>query len=378
MQGRDPRRRSTAARPQVEQRPGNVARFRAPAPDETRTEVWLMTSIPKSMTTVVPRGALAPLGAPGAPARPSACRPRGLRDAAHGIAAAAAFGAAFALVAAPAQSQEVVGPSAAQRQVVLVTGSTDGLGREVARRIAASGAHVIVHGRNAERGDALVAEIEAEGKGSARFYAADLASLAEVRGLAEAILRDYDRLDILVNNAGIGSSPNERLVSQDGHELRFAVNYLSGFLLTRMLLPRIRASAPARIVNVASLAQSPIDFDDVMLERSFSGGRAYGQSKLAQILFTFDLAAELEGSGVLVNTLHPATYMPTGMVRRAGVEPRSTIDEGADAVMNLVMGDVGSGGYYNGLRPARANAQAYDEDARRRLRELSERLTGVK
>jgi NAD(P)-dependent dehydrogenase (short-subunit alcohol dehydrogenase family) len=300
------------------------------------------------------------------------------RDASAGIAAATAFAAAFALAAAPAQGQAGGGPAGGQRQVVLVTGSTDGLGRELARRIAASGAHVIVHGRNAERGNALVAEIEAEGKGSARFYAADLGSLAEVRNLAEAILRDYDRLDILINNAGIGSSPNERLVSEDGHELRFAVNYLSGFLLTRLLLPRIRASAPARIVNVASLAQSPIDFDDVMLERSFSGGRAYGQSKLAQILFTFDLAAELEGTGVLVNTLHPATYMPTGMVRRAGVEPRSTIDEGADAVMQLVTGAVGNGGYYNGLRAARANAQAYDEDARRQLRELSERLTGVK
>jgi NAD(P)-dependent dehydrogenase (short-subunit alcohol dehydrogenase family) len=190
--------------------------------------------------------------------------------------------------------------------------------------------------------------------------------------------RDYDRIDVLINNAGFGSAPNERMVTQDGHELRFQVNHLAHFLLTRMLLPTIVESAPARIVNVASGAQSPIDFDDVMLERGFDGGRAYAQSKLAQIMFTFDLADELAGTGVLVNALHPATYMNTAMVRRAGIAPRSTVDEGADPVMNLVTNpDVGSGGYFNQMRPARATAQAYDAEARRQLRELSEELTGV-
>ena len=265
------------------------------------------------------------------------------------------------------------------QQVVLVTGSTGGLGREVARRIASGGAHVIVHGRNRARGLELVEEIEREGKGSARFYAADLASFAQVRELAEAILRDYDRLDVLVNNAGVGSAPNERLLSEDGHEFRFQVNYLSGFLLTRMLLPRLLDSAPSRIVNVSSLAASPIDFEDVMIEKDFSGGRAYGQSKLAQVLFTFDLAEELEGKGVIVNALHPATYMDTGMVRRAGVTPRATVAEGADAVMQLVTApDIGSGRFFNGLRPARAHAQAYDSEARVRLKRLSERLTQVR
>ena len=225
----------------------------------------------------------------------------------------------------------------------------------------------------------LVQEIEREGKGSARFYAADLASFAQVRELAEVILRDYDRLDVLVNNAGIGSAPDERLLSEDGHEFRFQVNYLSGFLLTRMLLPRLLETAPSRIVNVSSLAQTPIDFEDVMIEQNFSGGRAYAQSKLAQVLFTFDLAAELAGTGVIVNSLHPATYMDTGMVRRAGVRPRATVAEGADAVMQLVTStDIASGQFYNGLRPARANAQAYDTDARQRLRRLSEALTGVR
>ena len=289
-------------------------------------------------------------------------------------ATAAAFGAGV-------QAQTDAAPVRdGESRVVLVTGSTDGLGREVALRVAATGAHVIVHGRNRERGEAVVAQIERAGKGSARFYAADLASLAEVRRFAESVLRDYDRLDVLVNNAGIAQLGDAatRRESADGHELAFAVNYLSHFLLTRMLLPRITASAPARIINVSSIGQSPIDFDDVNLERGWSGGRAYGQSKLAQIMFTFDLAAELQGRNVTVNALHPATYMATNMVTSAGIEPRSTVEQGAEAVMHLVTDpSAGTGQFFNGTRPARANAQAYDPAVRAQLRELSRRLTGT-
>ena len=279
------------------------------------------------------------------------------------------------MIASTADAQSPARPAHGQ-QVVLVTGSTGGLGREVARRLASAGAHVIVHGRNRERGTSLVEEIEREGHGSARFYAADLASFKQVRAFGEAILRDYDRLDALVNNAGFGSAPDERLLSEDGHEFRFQVNYLSGFLLTRMLMPRLLESAPSRIVNVSSLAQRSIDFDDVMIENDFSGRRAYAQSKLAQVMFTFDLAEELEGTGVMVNSLHPATYMDTGMVRRLGVTPRATVGEGADAVMQLVTStDIEAGQFFNGLRPGRANAQAYDREARARLKRLSEQLT---
>ncbi len=290
----------------------------------------------------------------------------------------AAVTACLALTAASAAGLQQTTPSMAG-QVVLVTGSTDGLGHEVALRIAALGAHVIVHGRNVERGQGVVAEIERDGRGSARFYRADLASLAEVRELAAAVLRDYDRLDILINNAGIGSaSPNGREVSRDGHELRFAVNYLSGFLLTHLLMDRLVASAPARIINVSSLAQTPIDFDDPMLEHGYTGGRAYAQSKLAQILFSFDLAEALANRNVFVGVLHPATYMNTTMVARAGVEPRTTVAEGAEAVMQLVTStDLASGQFFNGLRPARANAQAYDAEAREKLRTLSRLLTGM-
>lgn len=283
------------------------------------------------------------------------------------------------LATAPAVQAQAEGRVAdAERKVALVTGSTSGLGREVALRLGAMGYRVVVHGRNRERGEEVVRQIEAEGTGSARFYRADFASFAEVRDFAERVLADYDRLDLLVNNAGIGSAPAERLVSEDGHELRFQVNYLAHFLLTHLLLDRVVESAPSRIVNVSSLAQRPIDFENVMLEEGFSGGRAYAQSKLAQVMFTLDLAEALEGRGVIVNSLHPATYMPTGMVRRMGAEPRSTIDEGADAVMQLVTAeDLGSGGFFRGLERSRANAQAYDEEARARLRALSEELTGV-
>ena len=291
-------------------------------------------------------------------------------------AAAVAVAAMAAVTTRPAVTQAPAEGPSMQGKVVMITGSTDGLGREVALRVAALGAHVIVHGRNQERGRAVVAEIEKDGTGSARFYAADLASLEEVRTLAGAVLRDYDRIDVLVNNAGV--LLRDRQVSRDGHELHFAVNYLSGFLLTRTLLPAIVAGAPSRIVNVASGAQSPIDFDDVMLERPGRGGQGYGQSKLAQVLFTIDLAEELRDRNVIVTALHPATMMDTSMVRQAGLKARSSVAEGADAVMRQITGrDVQSGQYYDGLQPARAHAQAYDAPARERLRRLSMQLTGL-
>lgn len=265
------------------------------------------------------------------------------------------------------------------QQVILVTGATSGLGREVALRLAAGGAHVIAHGRDEARGAELIREIGQGGKGSGRFYAADFASPAEIRTFAAAVLRDYDRLDVLVNNAGVGSVPENRELTADGHEYRFQVNYLSGVLLTRLLLPRLLSSTPARIVNVSSLSASPIDFDDVMIARNFSPMRAYGQSKLAQVMYTIDLAEELKDKGVLVNALHPATLMPTGMVAKAGYEPRSTIDDGARAVLQLVLDpDIGTGGFYNGLAPGRAHAQAYDAAARARLRQVTEELISRK
>jgi len=266
-------------------------------------------------------------------------------------------------------------------KTVLVSGSTDGVGRLVAKRLGEAGAKVLVHGRNQQRGEQVVGEIRQHG-GLAELLIADLGSLPEVRRLAEAVSKKTDRLHVLINNAGVGSggTGGKRQESADGHELRFAVNYLAGFLLARLLLPLIRKSTPARIVNVASAGQQPIDFSDLMLTRGYTGTRAYCQSKLAQIMFTIDLARELEGSGIIVNCLHPATYMDTTMVRQAGVTPWSTVEQGAEAILNLAVSpdlEGRSGRYFDGLRESRANEQAYDVKARQRLRQISLELTGL-
>ena len=233
-----------------------------------------------------------------------------------------------------------------------------------------------------ERGESLAREIEGAG-GKATFLQADLASLAEVRRLADAVKKETDRLPLLINNAGIGSVGDKpgRQESADGHELRFAVNYLAGFLLTHLLLPLVKASAPARIVNVSSAGQQAIDFDDVMLTRGYSGSRAYRQSKLAQILFTIDLADELKAAGVSANCLHPSTYMNTTMVRQSGTTPISSVETGADAIMQLAVSprlEGKSGLYFNVMNEARANPQAYDAKARAQLRKLSRELTGLR
>lgn len=267
-------------------------------------------------------------------------------------------------------------------KTVLITGSTDGVGRYVATQLAAAGAKVLIHGRDKARGETLSEEIKRAGGTEPAFYQADLSSLADTRKLADAVLADHGRLDVFVSNAGIGSQNDGpgRQTSADGYELRFAVNYLAGFLLAHRLLPLLKQSAPSRIVNVASLGQHPIDFDDVMITRGYNGSRAYAQSKLAQIMFTIDLAEQLRGSGVTVNSLHPATYMNTTMVRAGGVTPISTVEQGGAAILRLVTGeDVAgkSGLFFNGMQEAKANPQAYDAAARQRLRALSLELTGL-
>jgi NAD(P)-dependent dehydrogenase (short-subunit alcohol dehydrogenase family) len=267
-------------------------------------------------------------------------------------------------------------------KTVLITGSTDGVGRYVAAQLAADGAKVLIHGRDASRAGTLVDEIKRGGHEAPTFYQADLSSLAGARQLANAVMAEHQRLDVLVSNAGIGSQTSGagRGESADGYELRFAVNYLSGFLLAYLLLPLLKAAAPSRIVNVASLGQHPIDFDDVMIKKNYSGSRAYAQSKLSQIMFTIDLASELKDTGVTVNSLHPATYMNTTMVRQGGITPISTVEQGGEAILHLVRGDDvanKSGLFFNGMHEAQANPQAYDEIARKRLRKLSLELTGL-
>ena len=266
----------------------------------------------------------------------------------------------------------------AAEATVLVTGATDGLGRRVAREIAAKGATVLLHGRSPERLEAALEELRREtGNEMLGFYLADLSSLGEVRGLAERVLSEHDRLDVLVNNAGIIA--REREESGDGHELTFAVNYLSHFLLTGLLLPLLKDSTPARIVNVASAGQSPIDFSNTMLERGYDAMKAYSQSKLAQIMFTFELAGRLRNTGVTTNALHPASLMDTKMVRDTFGHTMSTVEEGAEAVVRLAVSpqlEGITGRYFDGMREGRANRQAYDAEARRRLWTLSEELCG--
>jgi NAD(P)-dependent dehydrogenase (short-subunit alcohol dehydrogenase family) len=269
------------------------------------------------------------------------------------------------------------------QQTILVTGATDGLGRALSRELATLGATVLLHGRDQARLEETRSEIrQATGSDRLRAYRADLSSLEEVRRLAREVTGDQERLDVLVNNAGIaGGGPRE--LSADGHELRFAVNYLAPFLLTHLLLPLLRRSAPSRVVNVSSVGQVPIDFDDVMLERRYDGLRAYRQSKLAQVLFTFELAERLRADGeqgVTVNALHPATLMDTKMAIDTFGYAMSTVEDGVEATLRLAVApelEGVSGRYFDRLREARANPQAYDPAARRRLWDLSAALTGL-
>ena len=275
----------------------------------------------------------------------------------------------------------MTGPNPA---TVLVTGATDGLGRGLAQDLARRGLTVLLHGRDDERGKAALEEIrQATGNDALWWYRADLAELAQVRDLADRVAADHPRLDVLVNNAGIGydvPGGGERQESADGHELRFAVNFLAGHLLTHRLLGPLRAAGassaqgPARIVMVSSAGQAALDFDDLMLRRDYSGWRAYCQSKLAQILDAFDLADELDPAVVTATALHPATYMPTKIVP----SPISTIAEGVEATARLAVDPelAGvTGRYYNGLQEAEPEPQALDPLARRRLRSIADELT---
>ena len=212
-------------------------------------------------------------------------------------------------------------------------------------------------------------------------YVADFAALDEVRRLAAEVRREEPRLDVLVNNAGIGPGPagaQRRETSADGHELRFQVNHLAAHLLSRELLPLLRASAPARIVHVASGAQQPVDLDDPMLERDYDGARAYAQSKLAMVADAFALAEELDPSEVTVNALHPGSLMDTKIVRESFGPAQRPIDEGVAATARLVLDDDlegVSGRYFNGTVESAAAPQAHDPETRAALLALTAELT---
>lgn len=266
--------------------------------------------------------------------------------------------------------------------VALVTGATDGLGELTAQRLAARGATVLVHGRNSDKVKAVVKGIRSDG-GVARGLVADLARLERVRGLAREVNAASERLDILINNAGVGDPRGPRRESDDGHELHLAVNTLAPVLLTRLLADRLAETAghqgEARVVMVASAAQTPVDFDDPQLTRGYDGMRAYAQSKLALVMATIELAGELAPRGVTVNALHPGTLLDTKMVREGFGHAMGRAEDGAEAEVHLATAPelAGiTGAYFDGLERAQPQRQAYDPEARRRLMALIESLIG--
>ncbi|MBD0289021.1 MAG: SDR family oxidoreductase [Flavisolibacter sp.] len=271
-----------------------------------------------------------------------------------------------------------------KNKTVMITGATDGLGREVAKRAAQAGATVLLHGRNAQKGEQVKNAIRTTtGNGNIFYYNADFSSLQEVKELSEAIIEYHEHLHVLINNAAVGGGPKgsrQRELSKDGYELRFAVNYLSHYLLTQNLLPLIVYSAPARIVHVSSIGQSPIDFNDLMMEKRYDSFEAYCRSKLAQIMYGFDLAAHFKDKSVTVNSLHPASLMDTNMVHDFFGRVTSTVHEGADVVEYVAFSletEGITGAYFNQKKQARAHSQAYDTAARKKLWEISEKLTNL-
>jgi NAD(P)-dependent dehydrogenase (short-subunit alcohol dehydrogenase family) len=263
-----------------------------------------------------------------------------------------------------------------EQQTILITGSTDGIGKLTALKLAKKNAGVLIHGRNEDKVKKVVEEIKSKSGNKKKGFTSDFSSLNDVRHFAENLKKEYRAIDVLINNAGVGFA-DERY-SKDGYELRFAVNYLAPFLLTNLLLPEIKKAAPARIVNVSSAGQSPVNFNDIMLENNFNSTEAYCQSKLALIMFSIDLAGILKDEEITVNSLHPGTYLDTNMVRRSNINPWGKPETGADAEVYLAtsneLNDV-TGKYFNVKTEAAAEPQAYDKNARKRLRQLSLELT---
>lgn len=265
-------------------------------------------------------------------------------------------------------------------RTILITGATSGLGRELARELSDQPGRLILHGRDPEKLDALRAELD-ESQAVIDGVAADLSEQSQVARLAADVGALTDHLNVLVNNAGIGKGAEDtRELSPDGFELRLAVNHLAPFALTLRLLPLLETGMPSRIVNVASGAQQPLDFDDPHLDRGYSGDRAYAQSKLAMITTGFLLAEKLPADVITVNSLHPATLMPTRMVAEGYGHTVDDLATGVAATRRLIESeelDGVSGRYFSRTEEARASAEAYDAEIRRRLWQISEELTGT-
>lgn len=261
-------------------------------------------------------------------------------------------------------------------RTVLITGATDGLGKMTAEQFAKQGARILLHGRNEEKGSNTVEEIkQTTGNQDLEYFNGDFSSLQSVAQLAEKITANNEKIDLLINNAGIGGGPKsqkQRELSQDGYELRWSINYLAQVLLTRKLLPIIKDGA--RIINVASVGQAPIDFNDINMKNHYEGYLAYKRSKLALIMFTFDLATELQERKIHVNALHPSTLMSTNMVSNHFGPAQTFVEKGFSAVEFLATSkdlDEVTGEYFEGKTQAQANPQAYDKTAREKLQQIT-------
>jgi NAD(P)-dependent dehydrogenase (short-subunit alcohol dehydrogenase family) len=277
-----------------------------------------------------------------------------------------------------------------ESKVVLITGGTSGIGRAAATALAAMGAEVVVTGRSRERGELAVEEIrDTSGNARVSLMLADLAVQAEVRGLAEEFRERYDRLDVLVNNAGIIQS--KRTETPDGIELTLAVNHLAPFLLTNLLLDLLKKSAPSRIITVSSEARrgAKIDFEDLQSERRYRPFKVYGMTKLANILFTYELAERLEGTGVVANSLHPGGVNTNfgnnnrsfgTLIFRAFKPFMRTPEQGADTVVYLAVSpEAGkmTGRYLTDRKVVFSFEDPHDEVVQKRLWEVSEELTNL-
>lgn len=274
--------------------------------------------------------------------------------------------------------------------ICVVTGATSGIGKETAVALAKGGATVAVVCRTRDRGEPALAEIRRRsGNAAVSLFVADLSSLQAIRAVAAALQAALPRIDVLVNNAGLAL--RDRIVTEDGFENTFAVNHLAYFLLTRLLQPTLVASAPARIVNVSSEAHrwGAIRFDDLMGEKTYDGWKAYAQSKLANVLFTYELARRLDGTGVTANCLHPglvgtafASRGPTTiriLSRLARPFLRSPASGAATSIYLASSPEVAtvSGQYFAGRRARRSSKASYDGAVAARLWGVSERLAGL-
>jgi len=275
-------------------------------------------------------------------------------------------------------------------RTVLVTGGSGGIGRATALGLAAMGAHLAITGRDRGRTEDAAREIRTAGSGQVDVFVADLSSQSQVRRLAGEVLQSLSRIDVLVNN--VGGYWNTRHVTADGLERTFAINHLAPFLLTNLLLDRLRDSAPARVVTVSSNVQAigRIDFEDLQGERSYSGARAYNQSKLANVLFTYELARKLRATSVTANALHPGVVRTSfGAEDPGGVQRLFTPfmrpfmkapGQGAATSIHLASApdlEQVTGRYFAGSKPRRSSRRSYDQAAAARLWQVSADLAGL-